>query len=123
MYSADKSNEFTILDWIGIAYIVMHICGIFYFSIVVAKIGNMLRDFGGTPPMLSTLSVNPLFLITAGIVSSCMFSLLWHKSIKFSLKRRRAVIVISFILTLSASALCVIGIYLPVLKLASPVGG
>lgn len=123
MSDAVKSNEFTILDWIGIVYIVMHICWIFYFSSVVARFGDMFQEWGGSLPMLSILTLKPWFLITVGIISLGMFLLLWHKSIKYSLKKRRAVIVISFVLTLTASALCAIGIYLPVLKLASPVSG
>jgi hypothetical protein len=50
-----------------------------------------------------------------------MFSLLWHKSVKISLKRRRAVVVSSFIFASVAFGFCVVAIYQPIFRMASPV--
>jgi hypothetical protein len=115
------SNRLTILDWIGIVYTVINIIGIFFFSIAAARLGDSFEMMGVNLSMVTILTTNPWFLIVAGIISTIIFSLIWHKDISTNLTRKRLVIVVAFVITSSAIVLCFVGIFLPLLKLASPV--
>jgi hypothetical protein len=121
MSKIESSSEFNILDWIGVVYIFMQIIGLFYFSQTAARFRELYNELGGTQPMLTTLVLKPWFSISLGIVSLIIFSLQWHKSIKVSLKKRRAVVVFSFIFVTTVITVCIIAIYMPIIKLASPI--
>jgi len=120
MSNTDTANRFTILDWIGIVYIILNIIGVFLFSIAAAMVGDSFKRFGGELSIVTVLATNAWFLVIAGIISMLTFSLVWHKNISANLNSKRLVIVIAFVVTSMAIALCFAGIFLPLLKLASP---
>lgn len=115
------SNEFTILDWVGIIYIVCHFSFLFLFPLFASTFQEIYLDFGGSLPAITELVLHPWFPILLGFFCVGIFSLQWFGPIKHSLKRRRAVIVCSFTLTLSISAFCVIALYKPLFMLAGNV--
>src|ERR1039457_3378512 len=121
MSKINSSSDFSILDWIGVVYIFMQIMGLFYFPQSAARLRELYNEIGGNLPMLTTLVLKPWFSISLGIVSLSIFSLQWHKSIKLSLRKRRAVVVFSFIFVTTVITVCIIAIYLPIIILASPI--
>ena len=122
MNKSQAINEFTILDWIGIVYIVGHILGLFAFPKMALTFNEMFMEFGGSLPVLTEIVINPWFSMLLGLACICIFSLQWLKPIKSSIRRRRAVIVLSFIGATISFAICIIGIYQPIFKMASPIG-
>ena len=125
MSNSETFHDFTVLDWIGIIYTVVNIVSIFFFTNVAARIGGPYTQaggFGGELSVISIITLNPWFLTIAGIVSVSCFSLLWHKSMRFNLKRKRIIIATSFAVTVAATALCVVGIVLPMVKMLGAVG-
>lgn len=115
------SNEFTILDWVGIIYIVCHFPFLFLFPLIASRFQQMFIEFGGSLPATTELVLHPWFPILLGVFCVGIFSLQWIKPIKHSLRRRRAVIVCSFTLTLSTAAFCVTALYQPLFILAGNV--
>jgi hypothetical protein len=122
MNRSGQTNEFTILDWIGIIYVVIHIIGLFIFPKIALAFGEMFADFGGSLPNLTQFVIKPWFSISLGIICLCVFSLQWLNPVRNSLKRRRAVIVLSFLTASASSAICIIGLYQPVFRAAGTVG-
>lgn len=122
MDKSGQTNAFSILDWIGIIYVVMHIIGLFVFPKIALAFGEMYADFGGSLPNLTQIVIKPWFSISLGIICLCIFSLQWLTPVRNSLKRRRAVIVLSFLTATASSALCIIGLYQPVFRAAGAIG-
>jgi hypothetical protein len=104
-------NRLTVLDWIGVVYVVVNIIALFFFP-----------KFGGPLPALTIIVLKPWFSILLGIFSTGIFSLQWIKPIKISLKRRRTVIVLSIITGSTAYAICIIGLYKPIFNIAGSIG-
>ena len=119
MNKTEMANDFTVLDWIGFIYIMIFIIGLFGFPILAAAFRDMYQDFGETLPILTTLVLMPWLSISLGIASIAVFSLLWHKSIKSSLIKQRAVIVISFIFSGATFGVCFFGIFQPIFNISS----
>jgi len=113
------ADDFTVTDWIGFVYIVMFIIGLFGFPILAAEFRDMYQDFGETLPILTTLALIPWISISLGIASLSVFSLLWHKSIKASLMKQRAVLVISFIFSGATFGVCCFAIFQPIFNISS----
>ena len=89
---------------------------------VAAEKEEMFLEFGGTLPTLTKNVINPWFTITLGMLSLSIFSTQWLKPVKASIKRRRAVIVISFVTASVSFAICIVGLYQPIFRLAGSVG-
>jgi hypothetical protein len=117
-----QTNAFSILDWIGIIYVVLHIIGLFMFPNIALAVGEMFADFGGSLPNLTQIVIKPWFSISLGIICLCIFSLQWLNPVRNSLKWRRAVIIISFLAATASSAICIIGLYQPVFRAADAIG-
>ena len=118
MEKSESLNEFTILDWIGFFYILVHISGLFYFSKVAINFNEMYESFGKNLTTLTTIVLKPWFSTMLGIICLGIFSLQLINYIKISLKRRRAVVVISFIISSVFLAVCTIGAYQPIFRMA-----
>ena len=123
MDESKSVNKFTILDWIGIFYVVIHIIALFVIPKITPFFKEMYISFGEALPALTSVVITPWFSIILGIICVSIFSLQWHKSIKISINRRRAVIVLSFFISGAALSLCVVGFYLPIFDMAGAVGG
>ncbi len=122
MHESQSGNAFTVLDWIGVVYTVGQIIGLFLFPTIAVAFADMYVDFGGALPLLTRVVTQPWFSIVLGAICLSVFSLQWLQFFKSRLKRRRAVVVLSFLLASAAMAVCVIGLYLPIFKMASPIG-
>jgi hypothetical protein len=122
MRESESANAFTVLDWIGVVLTMGQIMGLFFFPTIAVAFADMYADFGGSLPLLTRFVTQPWFTIVLGVICLSVFSLQWLKFFKSRLKRRRAVVVLSFLLASAAMAVCVIGLYLPIFKLASPIG-
>jgi hypothetical protein len=121
--SKNKSaNEFTILDWIGVVYTVGNIISLFTLPKAAVVFRDMYADFGGSVPQLTNIVTKPWVPILTALICICIFSLQWVKWFKVRLKRRRAVVVFSFLIASTAFAVCVIGYYLPIFKMARSLG-
>ncbi|MDH3348816.1 MAG: hypothetical protein OEM02_12065 [Desulfobulbaceae bacterium] len=118
MAKNETLNEFTILDWIGFFYILVHISGLFYFSEIAFNLNEMYQNIGKDLPTLTIIVLKPWFSTMLGIICLGIFSLQLINYIKISLKRRRAVVVLSFIISSVFLALCTIGAYQPIFRMA-----
>jgi hypothetical protein len=122
MSENDTVNRLTVLDWIGIVYVVVNIIALFFFPKIAFSFEKMFEDFGGPLPALTIIVLKPWFSILLGIFCTGIFSLQWIKPIKISLKRRRTVIVLSIITASTAYAICIIGLYKPIFNIAGSIG-
>jgi hypothetical protein len=122
MRESESANAFTVLDWIGVVLTMGQIMGLFFFPTIAVAFADMYADIGGSLPLLTRFVTQPWFTIVLGVICLSVFSLQWLKFFKSRLKRRRAVVVLSFLLASAAMAVCVVGLYLPIFKLASPIG-
>ncbi|HVG60466.1 MAG TPA: hypothetical protein VNA24_18050 [Hyalangium sp.] len=109
--------------------------GIDWFRVVIASLGVMfccrfalstgprfqklLADFGGKPPALTQLVIMPWFPLLLGLIPALMVALALAG--KPSLGVRRGLIVGALVLSLSASGLCVYGIFSPIFVLAEAI--
>jgi type II secretory pathway component PulF len=114
-------NRFTVLDWIGVVYVVANIIALFLFPRIAFTFEKMFEDFGGPLPAMTRIVLKPWFSILLGIFCTGIFSLQWVKPIKISLKLRRTVIVLSIFAASAAYALCIIGLYQPIFKMAGSI--
>lgn len=122
MSENDTINRLTVLDWIGIIFVVANIIALFLFPKIAYAFEKMFEDFGGPLPAMTIIVLKPWFSILLGIFCTGIFSLQWIKPIKISLKLRRTVIVLSIFAASTAYAVCIIGLYLPIFKFAGSIG-
>ena len=118
MTESEPKNEFTVLDWIGCVFAAVQTLVLFSFSTVAAAFSEMLADFGGELPTLTTIVVTPWFAPLLGAFSVCIFALQWLEWAKHHLKRRRMIVAVSFAFSLISCCICVYGLYLPIFKMA-----
>lgn len=123
MDNSGNKNEFTILDWIGIIFVAGNIIGLFFFPKIALAFHEMFEGFGGSLPTLTQIVTKPWFSILLGILCLGIFSLQWFNPMKMNnrLKWRRWVILLSFLTSSAASAICIFGLYQPVFNAASPI--
>lgn len=121
MNRIEHANTFTVLDWIGIVYVVGSILGLFVFPKIALIFNKMFMDFGGVLPTLTEVVLKPWFSIVLGLICLCIFSMQWLPAIKGNINRKRAVIILSFLAISAALAICMIGLYLPIFKMAGSV--
>jgi hypothetical protein len=121
MNRSENANTFTILDWIGIFFVVANLLGLFAFPMVALSFKTIFMEIGGVLPALTKVVLKPWFPILLGMICLCIFSLQWLKAIRGNLRRKRTVVVLSFFAASTAFALCVIGLYLPIFKIVGSV--
>ena len=113
-----SANKMTIIDRIGMVYIVSNILGLLLFPNVANTFRGMFQDFGGELPVITLLVLKPWFSIMFAVSGAVVFSLQWHKKIKTNIKHRRTVVIAAFIIVVTAAAVCVIGLYLPIFTMS-----
>jgi hypothetical protein len=117
------ATKFTVLDWIGIVYILVQAVGLLYLPAAAASFGAYTEDMGGTLPTITVLILSPWFTYSLLPITLLIFSLQWYKDIKHSLKLRRIAIASSFAFQQLAYGVFLLGMYAQYYKLFSPVGG
>ena len=117
---ASARQELTALDWIAAILAALLGAGVVCFPLVGRRFEAMYRDMGNAHiPALTRLAVSTWLPCTLGaIVLACVaFGL----SSRGGLGTRRASIVGGFVLGGAALAVLLIGVYLPVFRLAGAV--
>jgi hypothetical protein len=121
MSESQAIQKLTILDWVGITFVIFQIIGLFAFPKLALAFKDMFTDFGGPLPLLTRVVIKPWFSILVGIVCSGVFLLQLLDPIKSRIGRRRTVIVLSFLVALAGYAICIVGLYLPIFKIAGSI--
>lgn len=111
-------NNLTVVDRIGMVYVVLNILGLFLFSGVANVFRKMYQDFGGEVPTITLLVLKPWFSILFALSGGIVFSLQWRKGINADIKQRRMIIITAFIIVLTASMVCIFSLWLPMLILS-----
>jgi hypothetical protein len=110
-------GELTELDWLSAAIASL---GAMFCCLVALYIGprfqKMFADFGSELPALTRLALMPWFPLLLGLIPVLMIALALVG--KTSLGVRRGLIVGALFLSLSASGLCLYGIYGPIFVVA-----
>jgi hypothetical protein len=116
-----STTEFIVLDWLGCVMVILLILILFLWPIAVSPLFKAYKDFGGSLPILTVFASKFWFSPFFGIFANILFLLQWHRLVKNNLRRRRGWIVFTFIFALFAHGICVIAIYLPIIKIAMPI--
>ena len=117
-----STNKMTVIDRIGMVYVVSNILGLLLFPRIANAFSGMFQDFGGELPVLTLLVLNPWFSIQFAVSGAVVFCLQWHKGIKTNIKQRRLILIIAFVIVVTATMVCVIGLYLPILAMSEALG-
>jgi hypothetical protein len=122
MNDSQSPNEFTVLDWVGCVWVVMWILPLFFLNRITPSFLEMFSSMGCALPVLSIIVLKPWFGPLLGIVSAGIFSLQWVEWFHKRLLRRRLIVVLSYIIASLFDAICFIALYLPIFRMASPIG-
>ena len=115
-------KDLAILDRIGIVYFIGNMLALLIFPIIASTFNVMFIEIGGSLPILTQIVIRPWFSILLGIICLFAFLLRWSKPVKGRLMRQRAILVLSILAVSAAMAICVIGIFQPIFRMASLVG-
>jgi hypothetical protein len=112
----------TILDSIGIVVVCSALCALFVFPFTLApSFEVMFRDFGGEPSALTRWVLSKWFApALATVPAACVAAALGFRRTA-PIRERRSLVVAAFVLALGALALCLIGLYLPIVELAGSI--
>jgi hypothetical protein len=113
-------EELTTSDWLAVVFTSL---GILFCFEVALSIGPRFKEsfegFGGELPALAQLVFMPWFPLLLGLIPAFMVALALVG--KTSLGFRRGLIVGAGVFSLSASALCLHGIYSPIFAIAGAI--
>jgi hypothetical protein len=113
-------DELTSSDWVAA---VVASLGTMFCCEVALSIGprfkKLFEGFGGEMPVLTQLVCMPWFPLLFGLTSACMVAVALVG--KTSLGFRRGLIVGASFISLSASALCLHGLYIPIFAIADAI--
>ncbi len=119
--SPPSQSAFTVLDWIG--WILTGVCvmGLALFPIVGQNFSRMFDDFASRSnlPLLTELAVSywfpPALAISAGA-----FLVIGLRT-RLSLFQRRVLVIFAFVIACGASAICLKGLYMPIVAVADAI--
>jgi hypothetical protein len=107
----------TELDWLSAAIASLGTMFCCLFALYIGpRFQKLFADFGGELPALTQLALMPWFPLLLGLIPALMIAL--SLAGKTSLGVRRGLIVGALFLSLSASGLCLYGIYSPIFAIA-----
>jgi hypothetical protein len=116
------SQAFTILDWIGVVVTVLALLGTCVLSLNAGVFGGMFKDLGTRGlPLLTRLVLRPWFGFLLALPSAAMVTVAVLRHQRSSLGRRRALVVVAFVLALLAAGVILVGLYQPIFSMAGAV--
>jgi len=111
-------GELTELDWFSVALTTLGAMLCCLFALYIGpRFQKLYEDFGSELPALTRLALMPWVPLLLGLIPALMVAL--ALVVKTSLGVRRGLIVGAMFLSLSASGLCLYGIYGPIFALAA----
>lgn len=110
-------GELTGIDWFRVVIASLGVMFCCQFALSIGpRFQKLFEDFGGELPVLTRLALMPWFPLLLGLIPALMVALALVG--KTSLGVRRGLIVGALFLSLSASGLCLYGIYSPIFVIA-----
>ena len=108
----------SVLDHVGSALAALMCLALAGWSIPASTFGAMQRDLGGELPWLTGVTTNPMVALALGVASGVA----WFVARRIpNLQRRRIVIAAVFVTASVLLAVCIVGAYLPVFRIAGAV--
>jgi hypothetical protein len=123
MTSADPSQSFTTLDWIGTVVTGTNALGLLLFPLAGRSFALMFQEFGAENklPALTHLAISWWFPMMFGVLVAAGVVLGIRRTTP--IERRRAWIVGAFVLGGVGFGVCLAGVYLPIFALADAIQG
>ena len=107
-----SEGALTGIDWFRLVIASLGVMFCCQFALIGPRFQKQLADFGGEIPAITQLVLMPWFPLLLGLIPALMLALALAG--KPSLGVRRRLIVGALFLSLSASGLCLYGIYSPI---------
>lgn len=116
----DEISELSALDWIGVGLVGLGSLFCFLFPFLIAPaFKQMFADFGGELPDLTQLGLTVWFPLMLGLnPASVAF---YAVAGPLTPGRRRVFIVLAFVLSLAACAVCLVAMYAPIFAMAGKI--
>ena len=119
----DDTQSHSPLDWLGVVTLVIEAAVLFASRVYSDQFTETFSEFGAELPTLTIVILTPAYGAVCGALLLLIASTQWWPTLRNRPSARRTAMVVGFVAGLVAIMAYVIGLYLPIFRVADQVSG